>query len=292
MIPVTVDLWTLTLVSTFGLAIWFILREFPVPFKPAAAGNQLMERGAGHATTSSLPPFWYEQPEAWFTSIEAQFNDANATEITRFQRTLSKLPADVAPKILHITSRAFQPGDYERLKQAILTTYSKSKAKRLEELRALTDIQDMKPSAILAKIRALIVSSNPTNNIVIQPDDLKLLFVQALPRHMQGTIRMHSRNNNLDDLAILADDYYEMSPTLAPSIAAVDQFITIDNNMTRLANSVDAINNKLIRNDSKSTNRKRTNYDKNGLCYYHERFGNKAKKCAGPSCSKNELSAQ
>ena len=283
---------------------------------PATAATQIGEEPnadsqlatlSTHLTSMMLPPFWPEHPEAWFTNVESQFLSAGITsESTKFQKVICKLPPEITSKVIHITCKPFQVGDYFKLKEAILGTFTKSRAKRWQELLSLSNIQNMKPTAILSKMRTLTLSTNPNECINIQEQDLKLHFLRALPSHMQALFSVISKNCTLDDLASQADTYYEQSQ-IEPNVAAVElrsqpaqsplphqpnQEDAANNSqgiLSSIAASLDAISSKF---DNKSRNRQAQPQNQRRpenaqLCYFHKRFGDRARKCAGPPCSKN-----
>lgn len=276
---------------------------------PTADSSQLASLST-HLTSMMLPPFWPEQPEAWFTNVESQFLMTNtADEATRFQRIICKLPPEITGKVIHITCKPFEAGDYFKLKETILGAFTKSRTKRWQELLALSNVQNMKPSAILSKLRTLTSSTNPDECINIEENDMKLHFLRALPSHMQPLFSVISKSCTIDELAKQADTYIEHSPT-ETNIAAVElhphfaqtssqqqpsNVGTQSNSETlwsSIAASLDAITSKIgnqgrITRNQRDQNRSQRQTASPQLCFYHKQFGDRARKCAGPPCSKN-----
>ena len=263
------------------------------PIAEQTANSQLASLTA-HMTSSMLPPFWPDNPEAWFINVESQFNMTGITnEIAKFQKVICKLPPEITNKVMHITSKPFQVGDYHKLKEAILGIFKKSRTRRWQEILSLSNIQNMKPTAILNQIRNLTLSTNPSDVINLQEEDLKLHFLRALPSHMQALFSVISKTCSLDELATQADTYLEHSPTNA-NIAAVElqtqpvqshnPEITSDGMWDKVVTSLDAIASKVgYKRQSNQDHFNRTAQ----LCFFHRRFGDSARKCAGHPCPKN-----
>ena len=277
----------------------------PPPTLATADSAQLATLSA-QVAAMALPPFWPDNPEAWFTNIESQFVMSNTTnEATKFQKVICKLPPGISDKIIHITSKPhFEPGDYTRLKEAILSSFKKSRTKRWGELVKLSCEPNLKPTEILNKMRSLTLSTNPDDCIHLQPEDFKVHFIQALPAHMQGLFSVIAKNCSIDELAQQADTFIEATPTPPhPNVSAIEQTTQSDpqpSETTQQAQPVPVVD-AIARNRGRARGNYRNQSDRrnreqnrsqpqtrdNQLCYYHTRFGDQARRCSGSPCPKN-----
>lgn len=225
---------------------------------------------SANLTSLSLPTFYQNKPEAWFTTIDLQFDDMGADEVTRLRKAVAKMPPEVADQLSHITARPFIDGDYQLMKNELLRIFGKSKESRYDEIDALVEVTHLKPSAVLAKIRSLAHSSNPEEAIILSEDDIKRRLLRALPPPIQNTLRHLLGDIPMEKFVKLADREFECLPsTSVMAISKTDNQISSD--------QVNAIRKQRVPKTKQQ----------DGLCFYHTTFGDKAKKCAGPPCPKN-----
>ena len=256
--------------------------------KETSGSTQIAELTAQLASISlGLPSFWSTHPDAWFINIESQFALANITrEETKFHKVVAALPEDIATQVLDITQSSYQAGNYTKLKTAILKLFTKSKAKRLDELLECANIQNMKPSAILRKLRNLTGATNPADRIKLEDDDFKQLFIRALPRCLQGPINIISPDHTVTELAEKADRYYESNPPQPNSIAAIQHPPTSAAEISAVQDEIAALRKAIAKtNTSRAAlpKPKRIFQPTNRplLCWYHAQFGDQARKCDG-----------
>ena len=269
--------------------------------KPATA-KQVEELSNNLAAMKTyIPTFWPDNAEAWFIGAETQFDLAGITrEKTKFQKIVSVLPEDVAVQVLDITSKDFMAGDYQKLKLTILQIFKKTRTARFNELFATVDIRNMKPTAILSRLRNLINSSDPEEKFSFSDRDLKDFFIRALPAHTQGYIRAIVKDFDIETLAKKADLYSEefehlSSTSSVAAVAASSEYLTqsaFREEFRLLRAEIAAIrkqgkpssNKESGKSQAKSSYRDRSptpapaNRTGN-ICYYHRKFGDKAKKC-------------
>ena len=152
------------------------------------------------------------------------------------------------------------------------------------------ELAERKPSQLLRHMRAL------AGNMEVQESFLRSLWLQRLPLHVQAILRAQL-TLPLDQLAEIADCVIEVSlPQLSPTIQAVAAPL----NTAELARRIDNIDRQLTsiqqrlvvrlpmpeRHQSQSRDRNTisSRQPDNGPCYYHRRFGDRARQCR-PPCS-------
>jgi len=216
---------------------------------PAAHNAAAMAHPTIMAVALKLPTFWHKNARFWFTQADSQFALSGiTTEETKFHHVVRILDADTAERVMDRIAAPRKDHEYEDLKEALLTAFDLSKRDRAARLANMGPLGDRKPSALLAEMKALL-GSEPSN----------LLFehhwLHALPDDVR--IALSQREDSLDDLAKAADKMWRekqlapptslMAAAKPPSPAGKDQ----------------------------------PNPDK-GICYFHRRFGAKAKNCRQP----------
>lgn len=264
--------------SAFGaLVVWFFSsrRRQADDEQLAPPPNQLQQVNAmaAQVACSNLPSFFSNDPEGWFTSLDMQFDEINASELTRMRKSVAKLPSEVACKLKHITARPFQAGDYQLVKDEIERLFGKSMDRRWKELQELVQVQSTKPSEILLQIRSLANTNQPNRSFFMDDKELKLRFQHALPLHIQDVIRPRLYTTHLDQLVELADGEYEAFQGRELMTAA----------STLTSAHIEAISKHSKQHKPK---------EGAGMCFYHFRFGDKAKRCGGPPCPKNGAGQQ
>ena len=259
------------------------------PTGPAAA--ETTPHAASWRVAVKLPPFWADSPEVWFAQVEAQFSLAHINQDrTRYDYVVAHLDARYANEVRDILANPPTANAYEHLKTALIRRLSLSEEQKIRQLQS-AELAERNPSQLLRHMRAL------AGNMHVQDSFLRLLWLQRLPPHAQAILQAQVRLP-LDELAEIADRVVEASlPQLSPTTQAVAAPL----NTTELARRIDDIDRRLTsiqqhlgerlpmrqRRHSPSRDRNTTSLpqpDINGPCYYHRRFGDKARQCRSP-CS-------
>jgi hypothetical protein len=229
-----------------------------------------------------LPPFW---PGLWFATAEAQFNLASVTsEKTKFNYVISQLEYRHAAEIedLIISPPANEP--YTTLKTELVRRLSASRDQRVHQLLTREEMGDCKLSQFLCHLKSLAPD--------VLDDFLRSIWSSRLPTHIQ-TILTGQAEGNLDAASQLAYRIAEVAPL--PTTASVAQASDSANLLQRiddLSRQVAALTSGCTRHRPHSRDRCRANdvhslahgSEDRGYCRYHQRFGDKAQRCA-PPCS-------
>lgn len=196
-----------------------------------------------------LPTFWPSNPQAWFAQAEAQFEIKGiVTDSTKYYYIVSALDSDTATRALSILKSPPQNNKYQAIKDFLISAFDLSESERAAALFSLNGLGDSKPTQLMDNMLALLGDHEPCFLF-------KHLFLQQLP----GYIRTALATTTLTDyrqLAMEADKYYI---TAQPA-----RTVSID------TPGVQAV--------QKSTN------TRDVICWYHRKYGNKAKRCVTP-CS-------
>ncbi|XP_018358548.1 PREDICTED: uncharacterized protein LOC108758222 isoform X1 [Trachymyrmex cornetzi] len=249
----------------------------------ATAAGGLGSGGVGSTINATyavrLPPFWRDNPQLWFAQVEAAFS----------------IVADI------VTS----PPDkekYDAIKGRLVSVLGETTATRIRRLLATHELGDDKPSIFLQRLRNLAEGQ-------VSDQILKSIFMERLPENIRAILAI-SEVTDLSKLAAQADKVMEVAKPFPGSIQAMSPK-TGDN--TSLVNkvSVDIVEltkqiaklTKQVRSRSRSKSRGRRNFDRRPrsksqardnkeLCYYHNKFGAQAYKCAPPCTWKKKTSTE
>ncbi|XP_054091269.1 uncharacterized protein LOC128922899 [Zeugodacus cucurbitae] len=236
-----------------------------------------------------IPPFWHAKPELWIAQVESQFITGGITsDKTKYHTIVAAIESNVLAQISDIILNPPNSDLYLTLKNRLITQFADSEQKRVKKLLQEQELGDMRPSQLLREMRSL-AGSEINDNI------LKSIWMSRLPSNMRLIISIS--NEPLDKLALLADKISEVSDT--PQVHAVEaQHITtqaqssIEKQLAEIVKEIASIKANINhRSRSRSRNRPpsrsgKQNDSSNGLCWYHLKFGNEAKKCRSPCAKK------
>lgn len=233
-----------------------------------------------------VPPFYPQKPALWFAQLESQFILANITsESTKFHHTMSNLDPSYAAEVEDIIVDPNPDNKYTRLKSELIKRLSASKEKKVIQLITREELGDRTPSQFLRHLKNLAGPDVPD-------DFLRTLWTSRLPNNVQSIIASQAKAS-LEEVAELADRVLDVvSPASCLQVASTSSTTARDTNaqiaaLTRQVRSLQAQLSRKTRSRSRNSNtserrRSASNYKKYNNCWYHNKFGNKAKKCIQP----------
>ena len=197
------------------------------------------------AVSIKLPQLRESNAAAWFVITEAQFNNANiSTDTTKYNYVISSLSNELATKIIHVITKPPDQDKYNNLKNIICSLLEPSESYKAKQLANLNGLGDMAPSQLLNHMRCLCGQHEETPLF-------KEIFLRQLPNHTRS-ISICADNISLTSLAKKAD----LIISYTDDICQIQIY------------------------NSKNTQNLEINYQE--LCFYHRRFGVKARKCVKP----------
>ena len=203
------------------------------------------------AVSIKLPTFWTSCPEAWFCHAEAQFAIRKITEEnTQYHYVVASLDSDTANRALSVLNAPPATGKYQTLKDFLLSAFKLSESERAAALFSLNGLGDSKPSELMDKMLALISPHEPCFLF-------RYLFMQQLPEFVRVPLS-NSSESDCRKLALQADLLY-ISGGKGQAVSTVD---------VSSPPGAQAVSSR-----------------PQALCWYHSRFGKKAKRCM-PSCAR------
>lgn len=238
-----------------------------------------------------LPPFWDKHPRLWFASVESQFVMSGISQdTTKFYSVISTLTSDVLNYVSDIVLQPPENDKYGKLKERLIADFSESEQSRIKAVLSELVLGDDKPSHLLRKMKQLAGTT-------LGEEFLKTLWLQRLPTQHQAILSVSE--DSLDKLALMADKIHESTGSSIMEIKSaqisLSDFETLRMQISELSKQVEGFTSSRGRNSntvrafssrsrSKSPRKKKT-YD---YCWYHWKFGEKAKHCKSPCHFKNQ----
>lgn len=236
-----------------------------------------------------MQAFYESDPELWFLVIESHFESRKITkEKSKYLHVVGNLNCATATQVKDVIKTPFTEGHYEKLKAALISIYAESSTEKFRKLISNAEIGDQKPSQFLHHMKSLADTS-------ITDDFIKKLWIQRLPSTIRAVLS--ASNDNLDNLAKMADQMWEVSDKFAISSIKTEENSSalekIVNAIEKLTNKINALERKehvsrrnvtpqRSRSYSKGKRERNNSNSEHELCWYHFKFGDSAKKCREP----------
>lgn len=232
-----------------------------------------------------VPPFWPEKPAIWFAQIEGQFAICNIkVDETKYYYVMAHLEPRYATEVEDIITSPPETNKYEKLKTELIKRLTLSKDKKVQQLLSHEEMGDRKPSQFLRQLKSLAGTNTPE-------DFLRVIWTSRLPSNMQAIIAAHPEAT-LEQLADIADKIND-SVSGNPQVASTSSTIgsTLDTMAQQIAELTEQVQALAAHNQGRSTSRTTKNSGSQkrfSTCWFHYKFGNKAKRCQKPCDYKPE----
>lgn len=227
------------------------------------------------ATSVKLPDFWRDHPTLWFSRVEALFRTKGiTTEQTRFDYVVAALSPEVAEQVFDHVVDPDADTPFTSIKEALIDRIGKTSAERTRIALEEETLGDRTPLQLLRRLQAMLPAGDFSSEM------FRFHFIQKMPRD----IRAHLAAASTDDLSALArraDNLLAFNLAQPPAPSAANVSATAD------PAPLDEIIARLNLLEKKTKPKYPAQQPRsNNLCFYHGRFGDKARKCQ-PPCSKN-----
>lgn len=270
----------------------------PSPTEPQVS-DPILQIHSNEFRLLKLPTFWHKQPKLWFASIESEFTVYRIrSDDIKYSSVIRHLDEQALVNISEVIENPPETDKYNYLKKMLINRFTDSEEKRLRQILAGIELNDKKPSELLREIRHLSGGS-------LADSVLQTIWLQRLPHRIQTTLAV-VENVPLIKLAELADKIADRDGGL--------QVAEVSNNSNSkspdfadLLRRIEALEVSRRRDRSKSRSRERRRFRSSSrnkensnkdvkdtsICFYHKKFGDKAKRCTLPcSMSKTFLASQ
>lgn len=247
----------------------------------AAAGAELAA-----AVSVKLPDFWEDDPNMWFAQAEAQFHLARITQDeTKFWHIIAKVDKKVLCQISDLVSTPPVINKYQAVKDRLILRFALSPQARIEQLLGASDLGDLRPSHLLARMQEIATGLNVDDNI------MKTLFLQRIPSHARAILSIS--DGSLTKLAEMADRMLESSgPNVAscqsPDVASSSlEYRSLKGEIEALTAEIRRLKARPEGRPSRTRSRSSSRKSAAGgdtICWYHRKYGGRAEHCRSP-CS-------
>lgn len=232
-----------------------------------------------------------EAPRAWFNLLEIQFLEAGIVnqndQWIKAAIGLAKCK-EIATRVSDLLEAREDKDPYTKLKRNVLERLERSAEAKLEALIDATDRGDCKPSDYLRKLRSLAPTSDVSEKLV------KRALLKSLPSQLRLILETISNSQSLDEVAKIADQIIEKQPNMVDEINNnVKPVNNHDSQIAELRAELEALKARDgPRQTRKPKYKKRETHDRNGVCYFHQKFKSKARKCLLPCTYKADTCDQ
>ena len=171
---------------------------------PPAGGTP----AATHISSFKAPDFWDEDPEMWFSILEAKFRDnypAITRDSTKYDKVLVALKpthiAEVKATIRRLDASA-ATDKYDQLKAALMKAFAKTDAEKEADLLAINGLGDRKPTALLRHMRSLATDPERV---------FRAFYLSQLPVDVRKILAASPNSGDIEKLAEEADKVVEQT---------------------------------------------------------------------------------
>ena len=219
-----------------------------------------------------------------------------------FDHVISSLSPAFATEVRDLLLKPPAEHPYNTLKAELIKRTAASEQRNIQQLISGEELGDRKPTQLLRRMQQLLgdqlATAGETNNF------LREHFLQRLPANVRMVLASTDQGMELHRLADMADKVMEVA---TPSVAAITSTPPIDVPRTSDKSDLKQLTEKVSRlaslvasmtsvdqprhNRSRSVSRFHRPHSPapkesqdNSLCFYHQKFGEDARKCRQP-CS-------
>ena len=210
-----------------------------------------------NAVSLKLPTFWTSQPHVWFQQAEAQFTIRSITaDQTKYAYIVAALDQDTASRLLDLLCQPPDEHKYDTIKARLLKTFGLTRRVRANKLLHMDDLGDRRPSALMDEMLALLDGHQPC-----------MLFEQLFLNRMPDPIRLQLVDADFTDPRRVAERADALWQSMACSSDSLIHKATVSWRHARLKPTGPV--------------KEMTNFNTD-WCFYHNKFGDKARKCLKP----------
>ncbi|XP_022814531.1 uncharacterized protein LOC111353957 [Spodoptera litura] len=273
-----------------------------------AASEKYEQEISAIALQAKIPHFWRAQPRLWFAQFEAVIAPHKTSDEQKYNLVIPVLERKDIEQISDIICKPPEIGKYNALKKRLLSVYEESESRQFQKLLSGLELGDQKPTQLLRVMRELAGEKVPDNA-------LKILWMGHLPSQVRAVLSVNTEAS-LDTQAMMADKMMEHTdqtisevsqvssiPPTSPSSCQDLQFQVLTKQIEKLTLEIASLRKENASHRRSSHSFRKNNYgsrsrshsrsrtgkkpgDPDWECYYHHRFGNRAKKCEPPCARK------
>mgnify|MGYP006061944625 CR=1 FL=1 len=210
------------------------------------------------AVAIKLPPFWPDKTDLWFAQAEAQFGLKSITvEKTKYFYVVTMLDSQTAAQAMDIIRAPPEEEPYKTLKNRLTKAFAITDDEKADKILDMDGLGDKTPSQCLTTMLNLVPVGQDPGFL------FRKVFLRQLPTDVQTQLAQSTKTgtgpDDLRGLALEADRYFASMGS---------RISTVSRSSSRMASDPEDADISAI------SGRK--------LCFFHAKFGTKARKCEPP----------
>ncbi|CAH8643922.1 unnamed protein product [Schistosoma guineensis] len=242
-----------------------------------------------------LPTYCINNPRIWFAQIEALFMARGIkSQASKYAYVVGALPVEIAAEVGDLIDHVPESEPYDKIKAAVIQRTTVSDEKRLQQLLTSCDLGDKRPSQLLRHMKQL---AGPYK---LDEALLKQMWFQRLPHSVRQILSVSGKSVALDDLADMADkmmevyhDSHGVNSLQPPGPLDISCLVSFQKQLTHLTSQLASLQSTIAtiqarqsrspsRRRSFSRQRSRSPKRTSDVCWYHQKYGTKARRCTRP----------
>lgn len=272
------------------------------PLGAAADGDGT---NCGALRARGFPKFWTQDPEAWFHVAESLFRLHKVTsQNSMYGYVISEIPYEAMKDLKDILRNVPPINPYDYLRAEVIARIAPNNEQKLRQLLSVEEMGDSTPRQFLRRLRELAGST-------ISDAALRTIWMDRLPSNYPPLLASFA-GSTLDQLGAISDSIHTAlagvrpvvnavaasapAPVQARAPSATDELVTAVRELTKRLSALESEQrgqrpSRPRNRDARSKTPGNRSVSRpilgSGLCYYHDKFGDKAKYCS-PGCKKAE----
>lgn len=229
-----------------------------------------------HRVQMRVPPFWPDDPEMWFAQLESQFllNGITA-DATKYGYVAGHLEARYASEVRDILTQPPTTGKYDKIRAELIKRLSISQERKTKQLLEREELGDRQPTQFLRHLQNLAGTTVPDAL-------LRSIWASRLPPNVQAILATQAKASN-GEAAELADAILATTTSQVYEARASDQILqTLINEVSQLKTQLRGRTEKSSGDRSRRQRSRSRNTQEFDTCWYHFKFGQKARNCKAP----------
>ena len=251
---------------------------------------------AATAAPPKLPKFWRNSVSMWFAQIEALFDISKITaEKKRYLCVVASLEEDVMLELADVIAKPPTGREYSELKKVMLARFGESVERKLNALLAGLSLGDRTPSSLFRAMAAK-AGNDASDKLLLNlwqsrlPDEI----VRAVASHDADDVSTETLLKIADNVQMVMQRHNPVVNAVSGGSASTSRAAPTDP-LTQLTASIAQLTKRICRMEqsqkgsqggrqrghSRQRRSKSRGPDlKNGICYYHRKFGQEAFRCS------------
>ena len=232
-----------------------------------------------------IATFYATDVELWFNQIETQFDLHQIhDDDERYSLTCTALSGEVASDVRDVLLQPFRSHKYESLKITLIERRGLTTPERVNKVISGERMGSDIPSRFLRRLQK---TAGFGTKAVVGKAVIRQAFIRQMPASIRAHLATQPDSAKLDSSAMLADrvlaseaDVEESKPGIAE--IKVDETTKLVGLLEDLSKRLKKLETVTAAEKKRNQGRGRVNNANAPVCYFHQTFGDKARKCKSP----------